>query len=246
MELHSISKLKCLGYLFAVISFLIESDFSWAKTRTCMGEAYHLKNQKLLYTVTSTFIFEKERHVETKVEYKNTQGNLIAEETRSYRKHRTVPDVNLIDHRNSYKEGAELINRKINLFNQRQSKGKKQQRITLSEPMVISAGIENLIKQHWDQLMNGDSLVFKYLLPGKLKYFSLTVKKVPRKSDNNKNNIRFKISLRNFFLGTLIKPIYLTFDSENRNLKIYEGYSNILDGKGKRFRVRTIFSDNCF
>ena len=240
-----ISTKKHVYYILILTSFLVASDLVRAKTQTCKGKAYNLKNERLLYTVTNTFTFEKDRHVETKVEYKNSKGELIVEETRSYRKHKTVPDVSLVDYRNSYKEGAELIDSKINLFNQRQAKEKRQQTITLSEPMVISAGIENLVKNYWNQLDQGEKIQFRYILPGKLDDFYLTIRKIKNKSRQRSGCYVFKIVAKNFLLRSVVKPIYLTFTTANKKLKVFEGYSNVLNEKGKRFRVKTIFSDNC-
>ena len=220
------------------------------------GQAYEPGSSDLLYT---------EFHENTvregaplgRTEYRNPAGTVIAERTLNFSKHAFKPDYRLVDLRDGYEEGAEVVskgdgkNAKVRVFvRENRKEPVKDRTLTVPEPCVIDGGFNAFIKAHWDELSAGKRVGFNFVAPARRDWFSFEAvpagyKGAPEAPENAdaKTTRTFVVRPEKTALRLLVPPILVTYDIETRRVKEYRGISNVNNSKGKSFKIRIAYPD---
>lgn len=106
-----------------------------------------------------------------------------------------------------------------------------------NQNLVIDAGFDNFIQQHWEALNRGEKLTFDYLLPTRARTIELAI----GKTDCDSPRLCLRISPANALLGLFADDIKLEYSRDTRKLYRFAGKSNIANSQGKYQTVSIVY-----
>jgi hypothetical protein len=158
------------------------------------------------------------------VQYVNPKGKLFATKQVDYSLSLTAPSIYFRDLRNDHSVEVKYNSPQLWLkyFNKQQE---RSVRLTTDpdEKVVIDAGFDQFVQQHWQQLLEGRTLSFEFLAISRAKLIGFKITQVAQKKDR----AILQIYPRNFFLGLVLRPIELTYQISTKRLLEYNGLTNI-------------------
>jgi hypothetical protein len=218
---------------YKLIVLLMLSGYVFgAQDWSVVGNAYDRDDQKLRY---QEYHYYSADGLDHRVEYKDSQGNLLAEKTVDYRAGAMAP---------SFKQQSWLYPETLAVSVQAQqlliqyTEGATEEKQTVKrqQPLVVDAGFDNYIREHWQPLLDGKSLEFYFPAVTRLSLVKLRVKltscSYPTESDNC-----FTINSASWLIRLLLAPIELGYDSQTRRLSRFRGLANLSDEQGKGLEV---------
>lgn len=88
---------------------------------------------------------------------------------------------------------------------------------------VIDGGFHYFILEHFDTLLEGDSVEFQFLAPTRTRWLGLRLRPV----EQTDGRLLLELNVRNRLLSLIISDIELTYDTETRRLLRYDGLTNL-------------------
>ncbi|MEO7014085.1 MAG: hypothetical protein ABI127_07210 [Dokdonella sp.] len=148
----------------------------------------------------------------------------------------------LDDARFGYREGVRLAaDGKREVFVRRNSGQSEQSApVEVVPRLVVDAGFDRFIIQHWDALVGGHEQKLEFLLPSRLRTYSFVLKPAGADQIDGMPVQRFRLELDSWF-GFALPSIHMAYASDTRVLREYSGISNIRDNDGKSLKVRIAF-----
>lgn len=217
----------------------LETPDAEFNTRSFSGKAYDLNSNELLYTEHHQYS-SKFSH---SVDYKTPDGDIFARKTLNYEHGYFSPDFVQENTRNGELIRSHKKGKKVTLEYKENDKSTVEvEKIKVSENLIIDAGFNNFITENWAELISGKELAIEYLVPSMLDSFELNVKKVRCSNDDD---YCFSISSSSFFLRLFsnnLKLTYSKFGSNDYQLSVFQGRSNICDEDGNYLDVRIQYS----
>jgi hypothetical protein len=226
-----------------------------AVLRAFQGQAYEPGTSTLLYSEKFEMKVEPgsrgDQPVSLRTEYKNPAGALIAERTLNFTRHDLKPDYHLVDRRDGYEEGAEVLGKgsggksrgtaKVRVYvREKREEPLREKTLEVPEPCVIDGGFNVFIKTHWDELAAGKRVPFNFVAPARRDWFAFEA--LPEASESARGATRtFIIQPENKALRLLVPTIRVTYDVETRRIKEYRGISNVNNSRGKSFKVHIVY-----
>lgn len=214
-----------------------------AEKLTIIGDAYALNTGQLLYR---EFHYYSEDGLDHRVVYIGPEKTKIAEKFLNYRSGKETPEVN---HQAwVYPEKIEITKVDSQWFMAYADNENKESKTLLNanRPLVIDAGFDHYIRQHWSSLLAGSGLEFDFPAPSRLSLVGLLIKR-KRCTDDQQQTICFTINSSNWFIRLLLDPIELSYDKNTRQLNRFKGLGNMLDKNGNSLKVliRYRYQDLC-
>jgi hypothetical protein len=207
-------------------------------TDSYTGYAYGEGTEELLYTEEFTDSFTDGKHVETLTTYFDPQHRKIAQRILNFRTSKFAPDFTTEDVRSGYMEGAELKSTKVRLFRRSDKNSKIEEKIlSIPEPLVVDGGFNQFIKANWEKLQNGETITFQFAVPARLDYFTLRAVKV----ESNNKEMKIRVEPDKTLIRWIATPIVVSYDTQTKRIRSYEGKSNISDANGKNFDMRLVY-----
>lgn len=204
-----------------------------AATQSYYGEAEDLVTGKLLYREYHTVQYEGGIPVKRTVDYKNPQGELIAEKINIYADNPLTPSFNLIEPDTGYREALSMMGDQLQMILQQPGEPVQRDRLTLPDDLlVVDAGFDELIRSHWETLVAGDDLTFYFASVAR---FDLIRFRVERVSNSDQGKVVIRMQLASRLLAWLLDPIQLEYDAESRRLLSYRGLTNIRSASGDNY-----------
>lgn len=212
-----------------------------------VGEAYLLgssnSSNTLLYREEHTLSLQEGKPVKRQVNYYSAEGELIASKENWYLSSPTQPDFILTDFRTDYREearSAETSNTNTLTLILTENQETEQTQLTeFDYELVIDAGFDDFIRQHWDALLAGKTIPFSFASVARQTSVNFEVEaQNPEQSDAT--NLKLEMTLRSSLLSWLMSPIKLEYDRNTQRLMRYRGLSNIQDknGDGQEVDIR--------
>lgn len=105
------------------------------------------------------------------------------------------------------------------------------------DALVVDAGFDNYVRQHWDDLAGGAVIRFPFLVAGREEPLQM---RAQRQQDEAcpPQRLCLDVSLDNWLISMLADPIRLQYDLATRRLLQFSGLSNIRDSGGDSLSVR--------
>ena len=212
------------------------------KTGDTVGMAYDLESDELLYRETHCLNADGS---ERDVVYQDSNGKLIARKLVDYSSGATTPS--FVQH-NHY--SSESITVDMQQDGVRMSivdrENREATRSTVAQPsenlpVVIDAGFDSFVRQHWDELVNGQKREFQFPFADRESLVELRIQPQSCSYENGSDQC-FRLDLANWFLRMMVQPIELGYDSESRRLTRFRGLSNIGDANGNGLVVDIRYS----
>jgi len=231
---------QCSVVIFGVLT----ASLSLAEN-IVQGEAFDLESGALLYTEEHQYQGEFGH----KVIYRESNGETFAVKSLNYQPSFTAPAFE----QNNFRQGEliKVIDQNDDRFlleYQKNAKAKlKQGELAITPNLVIDAGFDNLVRQQWSYLTSGETLVFPYLLPTRLRPVNLSIRSIDcsftsaTETTKPLKKVCFKIAPKQWLIKQLTSPLLLTYSTESRQLLEFVGRSNIADKNGRYQDVRITY-----
>lgn len=193
-----------------------------------------------------------------RIQYQDAQGQLIIDKYLNYGVDASAPDFMQLDIRSGNFVGSERqgdktvflsakaadsqsnIDRRANA----QPKDVKKTIVETKASLVIDAGFDNFIRQHWQRLTAGDSMSFAFALPSRGSAVSMSIKQLNNKkctallsgqaeSTEQVSAECFEIKPKSLLFSVFLKPIKIAYDSSSKKLLAFKGLTSIKDANNK-------------
>ncbi len=191
------------------------------------GRAYDLDGDVLLYTEEHLYSSQYQHTVT----YREASGEVFAKKRLDYSHSFTVPDFRQENTRNG--EVIEVVRTdsdKLEVTYQANDKqNPKQKRLAIESLMVVDAGFDHFVREHWETLRKGRSLTIAYLAPSRRQTVALRIKEITCSSSDD---VCFDIAPDSWLLSLVLDPIFLVYEEETKQLLRFRGRGNIADKKG--------------
>ncbi|MEO7324430.1 MAG: hypothetical protein ABIW82_06350 [Dokdonella sp.] len=106
--------------------------------------------------------------------------------------------------------------------------------------LVVDAGFDSFVREHWDALATGAPQHLDFLLPSRLQSYPFNLRLVDDEWIDGIPVRRFLLQLDAWY-AFAIPPIRFAYATDSRTIREYEGTSNLRDHSGKRLNVRIQF-----
>ncbi len=117
----------------------------------------------------------------------------------------------------------------------------KEKTITVNSPIAIDAGLNNLVRNSWTELLLGKKVPFNLAVPSQLDYFEFRVMKDREELIQNRKTIVVKFESDHWYIRLFVDPVIVWYDVETKRALRYEGISNLYNEDGKSYVVRVTF-----
>ena len=218
--------------LFLCLMVLAGPISAGDKTGETVGLAYDLKTDELLYSETHCV---GEDSAKREVLYKDAEGKLMASKLVDYSSGVTTPS--FVQHNLYSSELIEvgfeqgMVSMAIIDADSREVLKSAQAQPSQKLPIVIDAGFDAFVRQHWDSLVAGESHEIQFPLADRESLVELRIRRFGC-SYSSQTDQCFRLDVANWLLRILVKPIELGYDKEDRRLTRFRGLSNIGDANG--------------
>lgn len=205
-----------------------------------IGEAQSLKTGQLLYR--ELHYLDGERPASRRVDYRDSRGELIARKNLVYAGRAHQPDLEQTNQRCGEEISVTSISvsDKIKVRYLECGASKAQSKILeLSEWLVVDAGFDALIQQHWQELAAGGTLDFEFLAPSRLGTLNFELNKAACEQGGE---VCFRIEAQAWWLRWVLEPIQLRYEPNSQRLLRYTGLGNVADSSGAYPAVDIIYS----
>jgi hypothetical protein len=145
------------------------------------------------------------------------------------------PEILQLDLKNGHEVRVTTRNGVLEM-RQQQPEQTRPLRAPLSSDLVIDAGFDGYIRDHWEQLLESDR-VLSFAAIGQRRILELVIS--AQTAENS--GMQFTIKPGHWFLRMFIPSIQLTYD-QDRRLEHYSGLSNVNSGAASVGRVNIRFS----
>tara|TARA_R110002111_G_scaffold103095_3_gene159727 strand:+ start:624 stop:1376 length:753 start_codon:yes stop_codon:yes gene_type:complete len=108
----------------------------------------------------------------------------------------------------------------------------KRSSTEISDKLVVDAGFDNLIRQHWDNIVSGESVKFRFLAPTRGTDYAFILE--PAESADVKADHVVQIRPDSLLLKFLVDPIVLGYN-EKGALTAYAGLTNVRENADQNY-----------
>lgn len=202
-----------------------------------VGNAYDLKSGELLYRETHCVGGDG---LDREVLYQDVNGKLIARKLLDYSSGFITPS--FVQHNYYSNESIEVgleqgaVSMAVIDLDDRSDTKAAVEQPGVGSPVVIDAGFDGFVRQHWDELVAGATREFQFPFAKRQSLVDLRIQPLSC-SYQTKTDQCFRLDLANWLLRVAVKPIELGYDVESRRLTRYRGLSNIGDADGNGLEV---------
>ena len=202
-----------------------------------VGMAYDLQSGELLYRETHCISSDG---LDREVVYQDPDDKLIARKLLDYTTGETTPSFVQFNHysRESIEVGFDQGSVSMKVID---SDSRSVNKAALAQPgetmpVVIDAGFDGFVRQHWDELLAGAEREFQFPFADRQSLVELRIQPLSCSYETQTDQC-FRLDLANWLLRVLVKPIELGYDADSRRLTRYRGLSNIGDANGDGLEV---------
>lgn len=220
--------------LFITLFFtLLNSTLCFAETFETIqkySSVAHNKKGTVSYQEQHEVKF-KDRRVQTATtRYLDSKGQVIGEMNSDFLKSITVPAYEYKDFRTGTSHGIKVDGEKITLWRKnREAKTESlefyQNKFSPDTLLVGCQGLHYYLVENLDLVKEKKSIPIAYFLPGKLDYYSFTLKL----DHEDQEFIYLTLSIDSFILKLFTSKLELKYSKKDRRLIEFSGLSNITD-----------------
>lgn len=206
------------------------------------GEARDKKEQ-VVYIEKHRADFLAKKIQKARTEYVRQDGQLIAVIESDFKENVTVPNYVFKDERNGSSHGITMDGDKYVVWNQEKGKDKEQKIYLKSdfdkEDLVVGCqGLHYYLLDNLSVLRDKKKLSVKYIIPGRLDFFSFTLKI----KNEDEEFIHLRLSINSIFLKLFASDLDIKYRKSDLRLIEYSGPSNLLDDSGGTQNVKIKYS----
>ncbi|HEX7047488.1 MAG TPA: hypothetical protein VF275_07940 [Gammaproteobacteria bacterium] len=213
-------------------------------------ESHVLQRTGIAYAVGSNTMLYREIHetrwrdglpVTETVIYRDTDGDLLATKTIDYRTSLQAPSFRLVMEGIDYEEGLERTESGLRAFVPPIGETMQTAPVKEGDDLVVDGGFDRLIFRKLDAIKAGETLSFRFLIPGRLESYDFRVRKVADGEMLGEAAVHIRLEPANFLLRWLAEPVNVWYHRDSGRLLRYIGPSNLRDPDGNNPNVRVDF-----
>lgn len=212
------------------------------RSLTFRGYAYDLASNRFLYTELHEQRVVGERWLGGSIVYIGPDGAEIGRKTLDFSADPHIPVYRLDLKAGGYMESiTALTPERIEMA--KQSGGGALQRASVRRPArgAADSGFHVFLRDHFDQLVAGDTLHFVFAVAGNLDTYKFRARKVGEAVFEGQHAVRLRVE-PDSLLRWLVDPLELLYEPGQRKLLEYRGISNLHDpATGKPYNARIIY-----
>ena len=110
-------------------------------------------------------------------------------------------------------------------------------RFTRSDQLIVDAGFDQYVKQHWSQLTNDAPLEIDYLVPSQTTTVSFSVSQTECLPNTAAQAVCFSIAPKSWWVSIAVDPLTVAYDPDTRHLLRFTGRGNIANAAGDYLSV---------
>lgn len=224
---HNLSKVL-FSFIFFALSLFVTMNVQ-ARQLQFIGSAFDLETGKLVYTEKHIVTLDEAgNYVRTDVRYVGVDGQVISTKTLDFSMNELAPQLAFDDPRNNLSYKTTLSPEYLVLETQAGAETETNVIEVSGNNIVVDAGFDRMLLQHWDTLLAGNDQLFDFLALTRGSTIEFTLSTV----STSDTEVRFKIEPSNWFIRILMDPIVLDYDVKTKRLMRYEGITNIAKDGG--------------
>ena len=197
-----------------------------------VGEAFDLESGELLYTETHCV---SDDTLTREVIYKNVEQQLLAHKLLTYKDGPLIPSFVQQNFYSGEEVAVDFNDNQLTMIVKNAGSSAPQETIlTISKssvPLVIDAGFDAFVRQHWAGLVDGQTKQFQFPFAARKSVIALRITAAPCSYSGDTDQC-FRLEIDNWLFSMLVAPIELGYDSTLKHLSRFRGLSNIGDGSG--------------
>lgn len=219
----------------------------WLAATTVQAEAGYVGEAR--EPASGTLLYE-EHHLlrpgaaaprERLVLYRCPDGAAFARKHVDYAHARAAPEFALEDVRFGYREGVRRDAQGLQAFvRPAASQAERRARLPDATHVVIDAGFDEFVRQHWDRLVRDETLPLDFVVPSRLGSFGFKLRRAGVDRIDGAPATRFRLSLGGL-LGLFAADIEVSYRDSDRRLRRFEGLTNIRADRDDNFVARIDF-----
>lgn len=209
------------------------------------GIAYELSDGKMIYKESHFLRISEARVSERVVLYRCPNGKAFARKLLTISAAQPlVPRFELVDARQGYREGLKESGGQLQVFYQLSTgKAVKSAQVSATTALVADAGFDDFVRKNWTALVAGEAVKLDFVVPSQLDYLGFKVKLLRTEQIDGVTARVFKLAPSGV-LGWVTSGIDVTYTETDRQLRRFEGLSNIRDNAGENYEAKIEFPVN--
>lgn len=218
---------------------VLASAAAQAETLRFYGYGYDLDSGRYLYTEVHEQEVDGDHWRGGTITYYDPSGKQIGKKTLDFSQDPYIPVYELELPYKGYVEGIRSVGDEVVVYKRSNGDAKTEsESIDHSREMAADSGFHTYLRDHFDALMAGETLRFKFVVAGNLDYYSFRAKKSGDTEFEGKPAVTIHVEADS--LLRLIAPdLDVVYDPKTRKLLEYRGVSNIHNPEtGKPYDAR--------
>lgn len=211
-----------------------------------VGEAFSLDGGNLLYRENH---YLDDGGLYRRVVYREPHGEALAVKILDYRPGLATPSFAEQDLRSGEWRMAERRDQTLLLqYRSIDRDAASHTTLEVNSPLVIDAGFDYFIRQHWTQLLSGKSLKFSFPVVSRGSLLQLSLQQTgcvatPKRLRplDRQDLACFRITPVDWLVSWFVEPIELVYGQAERRLLVYRGLANISDRQGNGLQVEIYY-----
>jgi hypothetical protein len=152
-----------------------------------------------------------------------------------------APNFDLVDARDGYREGVRGEGERREVYVQDSRRAPlRSALLPTRENVVIDAGFDAYVRDHWDEIGTLDKAQIAFLVPSRLGYVDLRLRPADAAEPDGAAVHHLRLVMDAWF-GFIVPSIDLAYADADRRLLRFQGLSNIRDVAGRSQKVRIEF-----
>ena len=194
---------------------------------------------ELVFFEAHTIRFENHQIASMKTVYYDADMKRIGELISDFSQGSRVGSYDFIDERLQYKDGARVLSERILIYSKETPEADLQQKyIERESGQIVGQGFHPFIQENIDNLIKGEVLSAKLVLPAHMDQFNVRV----YMKDSENGRMRVRIEMDNWFLRLFAPHVDAVYDINSRKLLSYQGVSVVADESGKTVPVTVSYT----
>jgi hypothetical protein len=219
-------------FLSAAI-FLLTTVSALADVQRIYGRAVNADGD-LVYLEEHIISYENDRIAALKTIFYDADFKKIGEQASDFYHGPQFGSYEFKDERLRYHDGASVMSNRILIYCKETPQADTQKKYLQRESdQIVGQGFHQFILTNLDALVRGDVISAKLVLPAQMDQFDIRISK----SKLEKDRLRIRIELDNWFLRLFTPNVEADYDLDTRRLLLYRGVSMIADESGKNVPV---------
>jgi hypothetical protein len=172
--------------------------------------------KKQLFTMNVDLGKNEEGQETAKVTYKDNDGNLALEENIILDGSKVIRDEAIQKQLNQVGL-MEVKDGKI-FFSKTEDGKTSTKEEKLEEPFVTSANFQRFVRDHWEQIIKGDTISFRYGVWDRQETVGFKIFKIGEEKVEDKTIILVKMKPSSFVIAAIVNPIIFKFPADGAHL----------------------------